>query len=168
MSFWTYIVGSIHINTYIESTTIKEDIEKILEKAPKITGSERDADIFVNILSGHNIWNSGDCKICQYKDTVEYLGDGRYKCAAEEGFKCPESEYQTCAVITIVGDLRDRFTDQTKAEWKSFVKFIKDENEANFGINNCSCNIIGTSQEEYEKMLKKYKKEQLKRQNKNK
>ena len=124
MSMWTHIVASIDVDTFIESKTIKEDVEKMLVKAPKITGSERPADIFVNVLSGSTISNYVDGK---------------------------NVEFQTRIVITVIGDLRDRTKDQTEKEWNDFKNFIGiepelyDENRdgLNFEIRNCSCRIWG-------------------------
>jgi len=126
MSWWTHITASLDVDTYIESDNIKEHVEKLLEKAPKITGSEGPADVFVNVLSGHN-----------------------HSIYDDEGFR----EFQTRVVITIIGDLRDRYKDQTEDEWnkfKAFIgedendeSFIKDPNGLNFTIRNYSCNIMG-------------------------
>lgn len=55
MSCWTYIVGVIHVDTYKEVDDIKGYVEKALLSAPKITGSEYDASVFVNPVKGHNI-----------------------------------------------------------------------------------------------------------------
>lgn len=119
MSMWTHIVASIDVDTFKESHTIKEDVEKMLEKAPKITGSEGPADVFVNVLSG--------------SDITDVNGD----------------EFQTRIAITVIGDLRDRTKDQTEKEWNEFKDFIgvepefySDDREGlNFEIRNCSCNI---------------------------
>ena len=124
MSKWTHIVASIDVDTFIESHTIKEDIEKMLEKAPKITGSEGPADVFINVRSGSNISTMIDDK---------------------------EEHFQTLIVITVVGDLRDRTKDQTEKEWKAFKDFIGiepelyDENREglNLEIRNCACQIWG-------------------------
>ena len=123
---WTHIVASLDVETYVESDTIKEDVEKMLEKAPKITGSEGPADVFVNVLSGYNV----SC----WED--------------DEGHK-----YQTRVVITVIGDLRDRQKSQTEEEWNKFKDFIGEEytNDSdecnpdglNFGIRNYSCKIEG-------------------------
>ena len=51
MSFWTHIVASIDVNTHIECDTLKRDVKKMLKAAPKITGSEGDAEVFVNVRS---------------------------------------------------------------------------------------------------------------------
>ena len=124
MSMWTHIVASIDVDTFKESHTIKEDVEKMLENAPKITGSERPADVFVNVLSGYTI--------------STYENDKHEK-------------FQTRVVITVIGDLRDRTVDQTEKEWKQFKDFIgvepefySDDREGlNFEIRNCSCEIRG-------------------------
>lgn len=124
MSMWTHIVASIDVDTFKESDTIKEDVEKMLEKAPKITGSEGPADVFVNVLSGYNISSYEDDK---------------------------HKEYQTRVVITVIGDLRDREKPQTEKEWNEFKDFIGIEPELytdnrdglNLEIRNCSCNIKG-------------------------
>ena len=124
MSMWTHIVASIAVDTFKESDTIKEDVEKMLEDAPKITGSERPADVFVNVLSGYNI---------------SIYEDDKHKV------------YQTRVVITVVGDLRDRTKAQTEKEWNDFKNFIGIEPELytdgreglNLEIINCSCEIKG-------------------------
>ena len=124
MSMWTHIVASIDVDTFIESHTIKEDVEKMLEKAPKITGSEGPADVFINVRSGSNISN---------------MENDKYE------------EFQTLITITVVGDLRDRTKDQTEKEWQAFKDFIGiepelyDENREglNLEIRNCACRIWG-------------------------
>jgi hypothetical protein len=121
---WTHIVASIDVDTFIQSDTIKEDVEKMLEKAPKITGSQGPADVFVNVLSGHciSIYENDECK-----------------------------KFQSRIVITVIGDLGDRMKDQTEKEWKAFKDFIgiepefynEDREGLNFEIRNCSCEIKG-------------------------
>lgn len=135
MSYWTHIVGVIDFDTFKESVALAEDILKELESAPKITGSEKDAEIFVNQLSGHNVSVGRDCKRCKYKDT----GDDEY-CYTPEDFECPSGEYQTRVVITVIGDLRDRGKKTTETEWKEFVAYI--ENNMSGYIRNISCNIL--------------------------
>jgi hypothetical protein len=40
---------------------LKERIEKLIEeKAPKIEGSEGNADVIVNVCNGYNFWMSAD------------------------------------------------------------------------------------------------------------
>lgn len=126
MSRWTHVIGSLYIETYKERKDIKGFVENILNDAPKITGSEKDTDIFVNPLSGHNTWISCDCERCVYKDTIVHLDDeGGFQCDAENTFECPEGNYQTCVVITIVGDLRDKDGETTKKEIEEFIRFLQ-------------------------------------------
>lgn len=144
MSFWTHIVAAIDVDTYKTSNTIKEDVEKMLEGAPKITGSEGPADVFVNVLSGYNHWTSCNCDCCEYGKTVRYLDKGGFECDADKEYKCPSGEYQTRVVITVIGDLRDRMKDTTKEEWKAFKKYIEKHIDGDgFGIRNCTCKIQG-------------------------
>lgn len=98
MSRWTHIVAAIDVDTFIESDTIQQDVEALLNSAPKITGSESDAEVFVNVPSGYNV-------SCTYSN-------GTYH------------EFQTRVVITVIGDLRDRDRAQTKQEWLDFKKYI--------------------------------------------
>lgn len=143
MSMWTHIVAAIVVDTCIESKTIKSDVEKLLEDAPKITGSERNADVFVNVLSGSSTWTNFDCNHCKYRDTIQHdKENGGFWCDCPDGYECPEGEYQTQVVITVVGDLRDRMRDTTKTEWQEFKKYIdKYIKGRGFIIRNCSCNI---------------------------
>lgn len=145
MSYWTHIVAAIDVDTYKQSRTIKEDVEKMLTDAPKITGSEGPADVFVNVLSGYNHWTSCDCQSCEYGNTRRRDEiDGGWYCDAADDYNCPSGEYQSRVVITVVGDLRDRMKDDTKSEWKEFKKYIeKHIDENGFGIRNCSYNIKG-------------------------
>ena len=125
MSKWAHIVASIDVDTFKESHTIKEDVEKMLEDAPKITGSEGPADVFVNVLSGYTITTHDE------NDKIE--------------------EFQTRVVITVIGDLRDRTKDQTEKEWNDFKNFIgiepefySDDREGlNLEIRNCAYKIWG-------------------------
>lgn len=137
MSVWTHIVGSIDVDTFIEDDRVKEIVEEKLKVAPKITGSEKDAEIFVNVLGGHNVSTSCDCGRCDYGNTVTYPDEGGCTCKAPEDFKCPSGVYQRRVVITILGDLRDKWDDETEKEYKAFYDFVDKE----FMIRNSSINI---------------------------
>lgn len=129
MSRWTHIIGSFYIETNVETDNLKSYIEDQLKFAPKITGSEKDVDIFVNPLSGYNTFVSPDCKRCKYKETLKSLDNGFSECDADNGYHCPEGNYQTCAVVTIVGDLRDRDADTTISETGSFIDYLNSPND---------------------------------------
>lgn len=153
MSRWTHIVAAIDVDTYIESKTIKSDVEKLLEDAPKITGSESDAHVFVNVLPGHNVSTNYDCDHCKYGNTRRPDTErGGFWCDGPNGYECPEGEYQTRVVITVIGDLRDKTGSKTRKEWMKFKAFIETQD---WDIRNCTCKIV----DEYEE----YKKEKRKR-----
>lgn len=139
MSMWTHIAATLDVETYIEDKNIKNTVVEMLSKAPEITGSEGNADVFVNVLSGYNTSTNADCNACKYKESVVILEDG-FQCEAEDDFVCPDGEYQTRVVITILGDQRDRREEQTKREYLSFVQFL--EKECGFFIRNASVSII--------------------------
>lgn len=129
MSRWTHITSCISIEAGILDNKIglKREIQKILRHAPKITGSENDADIFVNIPSGYNFFMSRDCEHCKYKDTIRHItkeGEECLECDAPRYYDC-SSEYQTQAVISIQGDLRDKDGETTKVEFIDFLNYIK-------------------------------------------
>ena len=125
MSQWTHVVGVLYVETYTERKDIKEYVEQLLKNAPKITGSEKDCDIFVNPLSGYNTFISADCEHCQYSNSKEYNEDGWFTCDADNDFECPEGKYQTGVAITIVGDLRDKDGGQTSREVNQFIRYIQ-------------------------------------------
>lgn len=102
MSKWSHIVGTVYIDTFreLDRKDLQEHIEGIIASAPQVTGSEENAQVFVNVLNGYNTVIS----------------------EPEVGI---EEEYQTNAVITIVGDLRDRDRFETVAEARTFLEYLK-------------------------------------------
>lgn len=128
MSRWTHITACMSVETGIveKRAEMKKQIKKYLKKAPKITGSEGPADVFVNIPSGYDFYTSHDCVHCKYKDTlVDVLIDGKEytECDAPDGYDC-SGKYQTRIVISVQGDLRDREKEQTEQEFQEFKKYI--------------------------------------------
>lgn len=140
MSYWTHIVGVMHIDTYEEVDDIKAYVEEKLKDAPKITGSESDAAVFVNPEPDHNIFISMDCNRCEYNDTIQVLDDG-FCCGSPNGYICPSGRYQSRAIITVCGDLRDRMRAQTKREWNAFHRYVA--KQLDFGIRIATCKIDG-------------------------
>lgn len=144
MSHWTHIIASIDIDTYHHDKDIKGYVENILANAPKITGSEGPADVFVNVKSGHNHWVGCDCNACEFKDTIiNYSKEegGGWECGAPDGFQCPEGKYQTRVVITVIGDLRDRERWRTRDEWYEFRDYVKARVGCGYDFRNCVCRI---------------------------
>ena len=63
-------------------SVLKKIIMKELKEAPKITGSEKCADVFVNVKSGSNFWTSSDCNRCPFGETAEWSKEKGYECEA--------------------------------------------------------------------------------------
>ena len=140
MSMWTHITACLSVDTHLEEKNVLNLAQEYINGAPRITGSEGDADIFINLQSGHNMWTSADCKHCPYKHTiVRYPEKGGFTCEHPSDFECPEGEYQTCIVISIQGDLRDRVESQTKEEFEAFLKYI----DKKYNIRDYAVNILG-------------------------
>lgn len=143
MSCWTHITGCISIDTFktMKRSNLKSEIKRCMKKAPKITGSEKNAEIFVNIPSGSSFWTSHDCDHCKYKDTsrtVTENGEEYEECDGPTNYDC-SGEYQTRAVISIQGDLRDRMKDETEEEFNAFLEYVKKM----YSIRDYSVNIEG-------------------------
>lgn len=129
MSHWTHITACLSVDTCIAKPDVLEIVNKYIKKAPKITGSEQNASVFINLQEGHNMWTNYDCDNCKYKDTLrDIMVDGKpyEECDAPSDHDC-SGEYQTCIVISVQGDLRDREKVQTEKEFKKFLKFIEKE-----------------------------------------
>lgn len=130
MSMWTHITACLSVETglVMKKGDLKRELQKELRHAPKITGSERDADVYVNVQSGYNFWMSHDCDHCKYKDTLKEItdkdGNTYSNCDAPDNHNC-SGHYQTCVTISIQGDLRDRIEEQTKKEFEKFLDYIK-------------------------------------------
>lgn len=54
MSQWTYVIGAIEIDSLNGMEITVENVNNFLLTAPKITGSERNAEIYVNKQTGWN------------------------------------------------------------------------------------------------------------------
>ena len=141
MSFWTHIVGVLHVDTFKEVDDIKTFVEESLKDAPKITGSESDAAIFVNPEPGYCTSTDMDCRRCEYGKSLRHDKDGYLYCDGPEGYQCPYGEYQSRAVITVQGDLRDRMRNQTRKEWNAFHRYIA--KKLGYSVRIATCRIEG-------------------------
>ena len=139
MSMWTHITACLSVDTHIQDKNILALVAEYLKGAPHITGSERDADVFVNLQSGYNTWTSADCEHCEYKKNKKYIAKGEYECNHPEDYECQEGEYQTCVTISIQGDLRDRTKLMTEGEFQDFKEYLEKE----YTIRDYSLNIEG-------------------------
>jgi hypothetical protein len=104
MSRWVNIVGAIQIDTNIleDANILTQEVNEYIKNAPEITGSEENAQAYFILQNGYNYF------------TNEIADNG----------DMAELRYQTCGVITIVGDLRDRDYYQTREEVMNFAKYI--------------------------------------------
>ena len=128
MSRWNHVSATIFLDVKFkeERVALLNIVQSILMNAPKITGSEKDADVFVNVLSGYNEKISMDCERCAYRDTVKREGNSFY-CDANDDYVCPSREIQDEVVITIAGDLRDKYYLKTKKELDNFLIYVMKE-----------------------------------------
>ena len=102
MSRWTHITSCISVDTCEENKkNVKKSIIDYINKAPKITGSEGDAEVYVTLQRGYNI--------SSWKQNKN--GDFLH--------------YQSCIIISIQGDLRDKDGETTKKEFIEFLDYIK-------------------------------------------
>lgn len=114
MSRWTHITSCMSVDTCIENRKrIKKSIIDYINKAPKITGSEKDADIYITLQRGYNV---SSWKQNRKHDFIEY---------------------QTCIIISIQGDLRDKDGETTKEEFINFLNYIEKE----YVVRDYSINI---------------------------
>lgn len=114
MSRWTHITSCMSVDTCIENKKrIKKSIIDYINNAPKITGSESDAEVYVTLQRGYNISSWKQDK------TDNFI------------------QYQSCIIISIQGDLRDKDGETTKEEFINFLNYIK----AKYIVRDYSINI---------------------------
>lgn len=142
MSKWTHIVATLYVETFTEDKNIGDRVKRLIAAAPVITGSEANADIFVNPLSGYNTSISCSCNECEHFISGDAWNESPW-CEAPKGHTCPIEEYQTVVAITIVGDLRDREINQTRQEYLDFKKYI--EQTIGYDIFYDTCSIYDTN-----------------------
>ena len=141
MSMWVHITACLSVETgFVEKPNVlKKIIQKELKSAPKITGSEGCADVFVNIQSGFNLWLNKDCNHCPYSNTIVWTGEGKFTCDPPKGYKCKPGEFQTCVTISVQGDLRDKTKQETIKEFEEFLDFIRTRHY----VRDYAVNIVG-------------------------
>ena len=125
MSRWTHITSCMSVDTCIENRKrIKKSIMNYINNAPKITGSEGDAEVYVTLQRGYNV------------SSWKQDGTGDF------------IQYQTCIIISIQGDLRDKDGESTKEEFIEFLHYIEKE----YIIRDYSINI---EDENHDKIITK-------------
>jgi hypothetical protein len=86
--------------------------------------------VFVNTLSGYNVSMNKDCGRCEYGPTVRniFTTDGRfdgYFCSSDDAFECPSGEYQTQAVVSVVGLNVDAYYAEISAEFTALISLLQ-------------------------------------------
>lgn len=144
MSCWTHITACLSVETGLiaKKPELKRLVKQYIKDAPKITGSEENATLYVNVQSSYNFFMSRDCEHCKYKATIKEFqdenGDDVFECDGPEKHDC-SAHYQSCVVISIQGDLRDRLRDQTQREFNNFLEYI----EKKYYVRDYALNIEG-------------------------
>lgn len=109
MSFWTNIRVILQVHTYVDMNynKFKGQIEEAIRQAPNITGSEGNTSInTLNFIEGASSFKDG--KTIYYTDRCH---------------------------IVIIGNLRDRFIEDTRKELKAFVKHLRKYRDGMFYVD---------------------------------
>lgn len=101
MSMWTYVTGSIVIDTFSKNAV--DEVREFLKTAPEITGSEQNVEYYLTQPYTPNTFSS-------YFD--------------HEKNEWVEEEYDTRVIITLYGCLRDRDIETTKKEIEKFLEAV--------------------------------------------
>ena len=130
MSMWTRIIACLNVKTgkCMKKPELKKYVQEKLKNAPKITGSEMDAGIYVNVQDGYDWYMSRDCEHCKYQDELIKVksvdeGEDYQICNYANNQNCSR-KYQTCVIISIQGDLRDKTSEDTKTEFEEFKQYV--------------------------------------------
>lgn len=104
MSLWCFVRGIIVADTFAEYTPeALYRAQSVVDHLPRITGSEGQAQFYVTTKRGHNISMCGSDELHQQSN----LGAGR-----RGGIFRAQSQ----VLISVCGDLRDRWLPQTLPE----------------------------------------------------
>lgn len=108
MSYWTYVNGTVTVSPMGRTQAEKRYIlDTVISHLPKVTGSERDMNVYVLQKNGYNSSSSHD-EFGQWSN----LGNGRY----DHNF-----ETQDYYLIVVDGSFRDRMFKQTYKEFQNWL-----------------------------------------------
>lgn len=143
MSHWSSCYAIISLRAYKDVANFEKLINLVLSKAPKITGSERNADVKI-ISFDHCTWQSNPCKHCPYLrlDVTKYRNfKGSIVCPGSDYLTVKQYEKAICqqrrdifseigdivdyCEIAITGSLRDKHKEETVKEFKAFINHLK-------------------------------------------
>ena len=114
MSSWTYINGTITVEPLGRTQAEKRYIlETVLNHLPRVTGSERDMNVYIIQKNGYN--HSSSCD--EYGDNTDNLID-IYDCHnAKRGWLRMQNQY----ILAVDASLRDRYFNET---FREFMKWL--------------------------------------------
>lgn len=114
MSWWSYIHGTIVVfptgRTQAEKRYI---LDTVLDHLPRVTGSERDMNVYVIQKNGHNSSSSHD----EFGQRTNNLFDRYGYKNREHGWLQMQDEY----ILVVDGSLRDREFEET---FRAFQKWL--------------------------------------------
>lgn len=114
MSSWTYVNGIIVVSpmgrTQYEKTYI---LNTVLDHLPRVTGSEGDMDLYINIKNGTNSSSSCD----EFGYVTNNLIDSYGGKSRSQGWLRTQDEY----ILTINGSLRDMEFSKTLKEFNNWL-----------------------------------------------
>ena len=114
MSMWTYITGAIEVSVPGRTQAeIDYILQTVLDHLPRVTGSERDMEIYINRHKGDN----SSCTVDEFEMCTDNLTD-RY---GNKSYKNGWLRTQDCYTLTLHASLRDRGVEGTT---KEFTKWL--------------------------------------------
>ena len=113
MSSWTHVKGVVEVDVPgVTQAETRYVLDTVLAHLPKVTGSESDMSVYVVQESGCN------CAMC-----TDEFGQFSNLLAGQSGGQGHSGwlEMQSCYMIVLDGDLRDKEFDETKRELMKFL-----------------------------------------------
>lgn len=129
MSEWTHVTGAVRVDTYARSDAEAVYIaQTVANHLPRITGSEEDAHVYVNLERGFNMSSTDD----------EF---GRRSNLGNDWVQGQRNMFDTQSkcVLTITGDLRDRSIGQTVRETARMLARLA----SRLDVDTCSVTVSG-------------------------
>ena len=143
MSYWTYVRGVIQVDGVGRTQPEIEYILKtVLDHLPLVTGSERNMHVYLNREVGYNESHSHN----EFGEFLHYESFGLDVAYDDER----KDRMQTKYLITIEGDFRDRYYEQTYKEFMHWLTVLAKRTL----IDTCLVSLIGYTEDgEYKKTV---------------
>lgn len=114
MSWWTYIHGTIVVSPMGRTQAEKRYVlDTVLDHLPRVTGSEKDMDVYVIQKNGYNSSSSCD----EFGQITNNLTDFHGNRSRSRGWLRVQDEY----ILVVDGSLRDREFDNTFREFQKWL-----------------------------------------------